>query len=91
VYTQALLAVYARLCKDVPVPEYTTQLLKELALWKLCGIVATALPPVALSETQSLTAAGIVAAAWGKMTGLATLHCGHSVGWERGGAARTGG
>ena len=32
VYTQAVLAVYARLCKDVPVQEYTTQLLKELAL-----------------------------------------------------------
>ena len=54
--------------KEVPVPEYTTQLIRDLALWKLCGIVSTTLPQATLTEEQSLTAAGIVAQAWGKMT-----------------------
>ena len=49
-------------------PEYTTQLVEDLALWKLCGIVSTTLPPATLTGEQSLTAAGIVAQAWGKMT-----------------------
>jgi hypothetical protein len=67
---QALLAVYTRLLEKVPIKEYTTALLRDLAEWKLCGKLSEKPPPGVLAQEYHLPVASIVTSAWGRMSEL---------------------
>ena len=67
--------MHSRLKREIAAPEFTTELVRDLAMWKLHGALSTVTPPIELSAEQQLTAASIVAGAWGRMAETALPPC----------------